>query len=415
MRHMTHTIFRRALAWLLCALMLTGVLLPALPVSAGGSDLARGKTAIACHQESPELSPDKALDGNGSSRFAAGGGCAHDTRYILDLGDSYDLSRVRINWEAAHPSSYVLEISKDGRTFTEMKTVNQADAGWVETSVSGTGRFLRIREVTRALAAYGFSMWDLEVYGEKSAESNTAAYHRVLLDTVKNGALKLSDEGFVKAGTEITLTATPMTGGSLTRLTCNGKDVTDQVKDGKYTFTVNGDAEFSAEFSTAPAERYECEDALVFAPDGVTPFNITRLADPDASNKATAGGTGGKYFVFENVVEANCVHIAYASTNTNTMNLYIRYPWEEDFHDAGLIPFSTSNSWDMKSSYTAVSPLFYIPEGSDIRIRPNVDCNLDCLWLTNEASGTVADAPANTVTAAALSDKAEDDVMATYA
>lgn len=412
----THLTFaRRALAWVLCALMLAGTILTALPVSAAEVDIARGKTAIACHSESAALTPDKALDGNSSTRFAAGGACSDKTWYMLDLGDNFDLSKVRINWEAAHPSAYVLEVSKDGQTYTELKTVTDAPAGWVETPVSGTGRFLRIREVTRALAPYGFSMWDLEVYGTPAAERNDGAYYSVSVGEAKYGALKLSREGLVPQGTQVTLTVTPMSGGSLIKLTKNGKDVTADVKDGKYTFTADGEAVFGAEFTAAPADRFECEDAIVLASDGVSPYNITKLADPDASGGKVAGGTGGKYFIFENVVESNCIHIAYASTNTNNMNLYVRYPWEESFHEAGLIPFSTSNSWEMKSSYIAVSPMIYIPEGSDIKIRPNVDCNLDCLWLTNEASGTVANAPANTLTAAALSETAEEDIMATYA
>ena len=101
----------RGVAWLLCTLMLVGVILPVLPVSAAETDIARGKTAIACHSESDALTPEKALDGNSSSRYAAGGACLDDTWYILDLGNNYDVTKVRINWEAAHPSSYVLEIS----------------------------------------------------------------------------------------------------------------------------------------------------------------------------------------------------------------------------------------------------------------------------------------------------------------
>ncbi len=416
MTHQTSKRIYRALAWLLCILMLGGVFFPILSVSAATeTDIARGKTAISCHHESTSLTPDKALDGSSSSRFAAGGACAHDTWYILDLGNNYDLSRVRINWEAAHPSAYVLEISKDGQIFTEMKTVNGAGAGWNETAVSGMGRFLRIREVTRALPQYGFSMWDLEVYGTLSSQTNDKAYYRILTEATRNGALKLSHEGLVSEGTQVTLTVTPLMGGSLLKLTKNGKDVTADVKDGKYIFTADGEAIFAAEFATAPASRFECEDALVFASDGKTPIAVTRLADANASNKAIAGVTGGKYFVFENVAEANCIHIAYASPHTNNMNLYVRYPWEETFHEAGLIPFSTSNSWDMNSSYIAVSPMVYIPAGSDIKIHPNVDVNLDCLWLTSESSGTAADAPAGTLTAEALSDKAESDIMATYA
>ena len=108
--------FRRVVAWLLCTLLLAGVILPVLPVLAAETDIARGKTAIACHSESASLTPEKALDGNSSSRYAAGGACLDDTWYILDLGNNYDVTKVRINWEAAHPSVYVLEISSAGQT-----------------------------------------------------------------------------------------------------------------------------------------------------------------------------------------------------------------------------------------------------------------------------------------------------------
>ena len=89
----THLTFaRRALAWLLCVLMLAGTILTALPVSAAEVNIARGKTAIACHSESGSLTPNKALDGNSGTRFAAGGACPDKTWYMLDLGDNFDLS-----------------------------------------------------------------------------------------------------------------------------------------------------------------------------------------------------------------------------------------------------------------------------------------------------------------------------------
>ena len=406
---------RRGAALLLCMLLLVSTFLTALPVSAAETDVARGKTAIACHSESTSLTPDKALDGNSSTRFAAGGGCGDKTWYILDLGNNYDLTRIRINWEAAHPSSYVLEISTDGNTYTQMKQVDNAAAGWVETAVSGTGRFLRIREVTRALSQYGMSMWDLEVYGTLSATDNSLPYHRVSVEAARYGTLTLSHEGLVPEGTQVTLTATPAKGSRLLMLMKNGKDVTADVVDGKYTFHIDEETVFEAKFSAAPSDRFECEDAVVYASDGVTLINVTRGADNNASGKAVAGSTGGKYFLFENVAEGNCIHIAYASPNTSNMTLYVRYPGETRFHDVGLIPFSTSNSWTMDSSYIAVSPLVYIPAGSDIKIRPSVDVNLDYLWITSETSGATSDAPAGTLTAEVLSDKAETDVMATYA
>lgn len=164
-----------------------------------------------------------------------------------------------------------------------------------------------------------------------------------------------------------------------------------------------------------PTDRYECEDATVLAADGVTVIAMSRQADADASGGAVAGNTGGKYFVFENVNEGNCIHIAYASPNTNSMSLSIRYPWETTYHAAGTIPFSTSNSWSMSSSYIAISPLVYIPEGSDIRISPAVDCNLDCLWITTETDSDMVEVPVNTLPVADLSSNTEVDIMATYA
>ncbi len=407
----------RSLAAFLAVLLLGSMLLPLAFLPAGaaeGANLARGKRAVACHSESAALTPDQAVDGNSGSRFAAGGGCAHDTWFILDLGDNYALSDVNINWEAAHPSSYVLEISKDGRTYTEMKTESAAGAGWTKSAVSGTGRFLRIREKARALAAYGFSIYDLEVYGSPAAETNDGIYRFIQASDTRNGTLSVTPSGFVRDGEAVTVKVVPMTGGSLRFLTIGDQNVTDRIQNGVYTFQAGADAVVSAEFAAPPMDRYECEDAIVLNPDGKTPVSGTVLSDPDASGGKVAGGTGGKFFIFENVVEANCIQIAYATPNTNSMSLSVRFPWEEDYHDAGLIHFSTSNSWDMSSSYIATSALVYIPAGSDIKIRPTVDVNLDCLWLTQEAAGDASDAPENVVTATDMDAAADEDLMATY-
>lgn len=158
--------------------------------------------------------------------------------------------------------------------------------------------------------------------------------------------------------------------------------------------------------------HFECEDAEVYDQNGKR-ISVPRLTDKNASAGAVAGSTGGKYFRFRNAAEGNLIHISYATHFTDTMELFIRYPGEDEFRYAGQIPFSTSNSWEMSSSYTATSPVVYIPAGSDIQIKPNIDVNLDCLRITSEPS---TEAPAaNTLSAAMLSEKAVDDIMAPYA
>ncbi|MBQ1848719.1 MAG: hypothetical protein II135_12005, partial [Clostridia bacterium] len=164
--------------------------------------------------------------------------------------------------------------------------------------------------------------------------------------------------------------------------------------------------------SVARNSRFECEDAEIFDKNG-RKISTPRLTDGDASGRAVAGSTGGKYFRFYNASEGNVIHIAYATHFTDTIDLFIRYPGEDDFRYVGAIPFSTSNSWEMKSSYIATSPIVYIPDGADIQIKPNIDVNLDCLWITSEASTDVP--PGNTLPASVLSDKASDDIMAPYA
>ena len=131
--------------------------------------------------------------------------------------------------------------------------------------------------------------------------------------------------------------------------------------------------------------KYECESVPVYNSKGTKKVQNVRQDDPKASGGATAGVTGNKFFVFENVPEANLIHIAYASPNTSTILAQVKYPGSEEYITLCTIEFSTSNSWYMDSSYTATSPVVYIPEGSDVRIKPAVDVNLDCLWFTYEA------------------------------
>lgn len=179
----------------------------------------------------------------------------------------------------------------------------------------------------------------------------------------------------------------------------------------------NTDSTARAESSGAglgPENRYECEKATCYDAAGKKKITNTQVSDKDASGGAVAGSTGGKNFLFEDTPEANVIHIAYATYNTATMQVTIRYPDAEEFIPLCVIDFSTSNSWDMKSSYIAVSPIVYIPEGSDIMVRPAVDVNLDYLYFTQESAAGGQEPPKGTVSADSFSITAEPDVMAPY-
>ena len=407
----------RILAGALALSFLACLIPPAVVAAAGAQDpLIQGARAIACHTESTSLAPSKALDGNASTRFAAGGGCQHNTWLVVDLGNSYDISRVKINWEAARASKYAIEVSEDGQTFTTALTETSGAAGVKESKLNATGRFVRIREISRALSQYGFSIFEIEVYGTPAATPNDAAFAVVNAESNQYGSLSLSESGFVRIGKEITVSVESK--GSLQALILNGQDVTEAVSNDRYTFTVTEDTLLQASFSAPVSSSFECESVAVYSSLSLTtPANASVQSDGAASGGKIAGSTGGKYFLFENVAEANCIKLAYASPNTNSINVWLRYPGETELHAVPAIAFSTSNSWTMDSSaaYIATSAVFYIPEGSDIVLRPNADCNLDKLWLTYENTVSSDSAPEGVLPADRVSEDTVTDLMAPYA
>ena len=103
------------------------------------------------------------------------GGCisiANATEWIyVDLGSNYNINRVVLKWEAAYATQYKVQLSTDN-VFTENETINTqtaSDGGTDDLAVSGTGRYLRILCTAKALAPYGYSLYEIEAYGSASA------------------------------------------------------------------------------------------------------------------------------------------------------------------------------------------------------------------------------------------------------
>src|SRR5882672_1370583 len=55
------------------------------------------------------LAPENAVDGDDKTRW---GSAFHDSQWLMvDLGSEVQLSRIRLNWEAAYAKDYELQIS----------------------------------------------------------------------------------------------------------------------------------------------------------------------------------------------------------------------------------------------------------------------------------------------------------------
>ncbi len=132
----------------------------------GGTDplISQNKPASSSSNEDSTLTPDKAVDGNTSTRWASAEGS--DPQWIrIDLGATATISRIRLNWEAAYGKAYTLQVSNDGSAWTTVKTVTTGDGGIDDhTGLSAQGRYVRMYGTQRG-TSYGYSLWEFEVYG----------------------------------------------------------------------------------------------------------------------------------------------------------------------------------------------------------------------------------------------------------
>ncbi len=135
------------------------------------TNIALNKVAVA----SSELqAASLAFDGDTSSRWES----AHNTDpswLLVDLGASYDLSQVVIRWEAANASNYSLQGSNDGNQWSALITSSSGVFGErVDTHpVAGSYRYVRMYGESRSVGNnWGYSIWELEVFGSPSGNSN---------------------------------------------------------------------------------------------------------------------------------------------------------------------------------------------------------------------------------------------------
>lgn len=130
-----------------------------------GSDLARGKSAYASSVQSDDVNWIAGLtDGDDSTRWASKLGSDNEWIYV-DLGKSYNINRVKLNWETAFAKTYSIQVSNDGKTWTTIYSTDNGD-GEIDdlTGLNGTGRYVRMLATERGYPA-GFSLWSMEVYG----------------------------------------------------------------------------------------------------------------------------------------------------------------------------------------------------------------------------------------------------------
>ena len=139
----------------------------------GDENIAKGKTAFSNSVKEKDYQPEEAFDGNLGSRYAAE---SYESGVTLgvDLGKTYKVSSVAFKWEGAYATEYNIQVSKDGKAYDTVKTMTADKAETIEVPLDEAveARYVRIECVKNALN-YGYSLWEMGVYGTEVAEVET--------------------------------------------------------------------------------------------------------------------------------------------------------------------------------------------------------------------------------------------------
>ncbi|WP_053912721.1 discoidin domain-containing protein [Streptomyces sp. SCSIO 75703] len=132
------------------------------PATAAETPLSQGRPATSSSAENAGTPASAAVDGDLSTRWSS---APLDDQWLqVDLGATASVTRVVLEWEAAYGKDYTIQLSPDGSTWSDARTVTGGDGGTDTLDVSGQGRYVRMLGVHRA-TSWGYSLWEFQVFG----------------------------------------------------------------------------------------------------------------------------------------------------------------------------------------------------------------------------------------------------------
>ena len=128
------------------------------------SNLALNKPVTCSSIEGTGTPCSSAVDGNTGTRWASAQGVDPQWIYV-DLGSTATIGSVVLRWEAAYASAFQIQTSASATgPWTNIYTTTTSTGGTQTINVSGSGRYVRMNGTARG-TAWGYSLWEFEVYG----------------------------------------------------------------------------------------------------------------------------------------------------------------------------------------------------------------------------------------------------------
>jgi hypothetical protein len=132
--------------------------------STASADLALHRPVFASSVENKSYPAANAVDGNSATRWSSQ---FSDPQWIyVDLGATYNIHEVKLDWEHAAGKNYQIQVSSDAINWTTIATITgNTTAGLHDyRDLTGTGRYVRIYCTARA-TPFGYSLYEFKVYG----------------------------------------------------------------------------------------------------------------------------------------------------------------------------------------------------------------------------------------------------------
>ena len=138
-----------------------------------GENIAYGRTVTASSEESEDYAASKAVDADGTTRWASA--FEDNQNLIIDLWDYHTISSIKITWEAAYAAQYQIQVSNDNKAWSTVYENYSATGGTQTINFNPvSARYIKLYCIKRA-TEYGFSVYEIEIYETKNSVNSSAA------------------------------------------------------------------------------------------------------------------------------------------------------------------------------------------------------------------------------------------------
>jgi hypothetical protein len=136
----------------------------AVTVTVSNPNIAYNKSVSVTSIQGTGYEGTKAVDANGSTRWASAS--TNNQNFVVDLGATYNINRVRISWEAAYARDYQIQVSTNNSTWTTIKEFWGKSSATADdySGLNANARWIKVYCINRA-TTYGFSIYEFEAYG----------------------------------------------------------------------------------------------------------------------------------------------------------------------------------------------------------------------------------------------------------